>query len=61
MSKLELYMLRKKKKIRLHEIAEYINCSVASLSYFENGERSFDTKKLELYSNFIINYVPTKK
>ena len=61
MSKDELYMMRRKKKIKLREIADYLNCSIAYVSYYENDNRSFDREKTELYTEFIINYVPIKK
>ena len=61
MLKDELYLIRKKKKIKLRELAEYMKVSVAFISYYENDERTFNSEKMEMYKEFIINYVPKKK
>lgn len=47
---------RKKKKIRLREIAKYIGCSIALLSRYENNELDMKEEKIKLYKFYIDNY-----
>lgn len=48
--------MRRKKKIKLKEIAEYIGCSIAHLSKYENGISNMDSIKIKKYQEFIENY-----
>ncbi|MBT2667328.1 helix-turn-helix transcriptional regulator [Bacillus sp. ISL-4] len=57
MSIKEEYLLqRRKKKIRLRQIAEYIGCSQSLISQYETGDCDMDTKKVEKYKSFIDSY-----
>lgn len=50
----EIYVIkRKRKKIRLKELAEYVGCSVALLSKYENGATNLNPEKLQLYKRYI--------
>lgn len=44
------------KDIRLREIAEYIGCSIALISYYEHGKVNMDDIKIFKYKKFIDNY-----
>ncbi|MTD30121.1 XRE family transcriptional regulator [Planomicrobium sp. YIM 101495] len=56
MEKEKLFLLRRKKQIKLREIAEFIDCSIAMLSLFENDKANLDINKQILYKQFIENY-----
>lgn len=55
MDKSELYLLRRKKRITLKELSNHIKCSIAMVSYFERGERSFTEDNYEKYKSYILN------
>lgn len=56
MTEREHYFLqRKRKKIKLHEIANQIGCSVALLSMYENGKTQISPDKERKYKQFIEN------
>lgn len=44
---------RKRRKIRLWQIAEVIGCSVPLLSMFENGKSNIDYSSQEIYKQMI--------
>jgi len=44
---------RRRNKIKLKEIAEYIGCGVPILSEFERGSANLSSEKLKLYKQFI--------
>lgn len=51
------YMLkRRKKKIRLRQLAEYIGCSQSLISQYETGSCEMDKAKVQKYQDFIDNY-----
>ncbi|MEK4700273.1 helix-turn-helix transcriptional regulator [Solibacillus sp. FSL R7-0668] len=56
MNKTELFLMRRTKKIKLRELAEYMKCSQSLISKWEHGLCNMDVKKVEKYKNFIINY-----
>lgn len=56
MDKTELFLLRRSKKIKLRQIADYLNCSVSLISRYENGKRQMSDEKVKKYKEFIINY-----
>lgn len=56
MEKIEYFLLRRKKNIKLREIANFIDCSIALLSLFENDKANLDINKQIKYRNFIENY-----
>ncbi|HJF32211.1 MAG TPA: helix-turn-helix transcriptional regulator [Sporosarcina psychrophila] len=56
MSKDELYLLRRKKGVRLREIADYIGCSIAMVSLYETDKANFEKNKAIQYSEFIQSY-----
>ncbi|WP_307397812.1 helix-turn-helix domain-containing protein [Bacillus horti] len=52
----EIYTIkRKRKKIRLTQIAKVIGCSQSLLSRFEMGETGLHPDKLEKYQTYIDN------
>lgn len=52
----ELFMMRRNKKIKLQQVADYIGCSVPTLSNYENDR--YDLKRIwkDKYREFIMNY-----
>ena len=48
-------MKRIAKKITLKEIADYIGCSVALISKYENKERNMSSDKVKQYEEYIEN------
>jgi len=52
---MELFIMRRKKKITLKELAEYIGCSISLLSLFENEKVDMDAIKRQKYRQYIIN------
>ena len=56
MEKVDLFLLRRKKGIKLREIADSLNCSIAMLSLFENDKANLDINKQMKYKEFILQY-----
>lgn len=57
MCKKDEYILkRRKKKIILKQLAEYIGCSQSLISQYETGHCEMDIKKVRKYREFIDNY-----
>ena len=57
MCKKDEYILkRRKKKIILKQLAEYIGCSQSLISQYETGHCEMDIKKVKKYREFIDNY-----
>jgi transcriptional regulator with XRE-family HTH domain len=57
MSIKEEYILkRRKKKIRLRQLAEYIGCSQSLISRYETGDCEMDKEKVKKYREFIDSY-----
>lgn len=56
MEKDQLFLLRRKKQIKLREIAEGLNCSIAMLSLWENNKANLDINKQIAYKEFIEKY-----
>lgn len=57
MNSMERYILqRRKKKLRLRQIAEYIGCSQSLISRYETGGTAMDIKKVKKYTEFIDSY-----
>lgn len=54
--KMKYFLMRKQKKIRLKEIANYIGCSIALLSMYENNQLDMDPEKERKYVEFVTNY-----
>ncbi|MEY9972187.1 transcriptional regulator with XRE-family HTH domain [Lysinibacillus sp. RC46] len=52
---MELLIMRRKKKITLKELSEYIGCSISLLSLHENEKVALDTIKLQKYRQYILN------
>lgn len=48
--------LRRRKRIRLREIAKYIGCSVSLLSQYENGSDRILPDKVRKYKRYIEGY-----
>ena len=52
-----MYILqRRKKKIRLRQIAEFIGCSQSLISQYETGNCDMDKAKVEKYKSYIDSY-----
>lgn len=56
MNKTDYYLMRRDKKIKLKQIANYIGCSIAHLSKFENNLVNMSDDKIRKYQDFIKNY-----
>ncbi|MED5103141.1 helix-turn-helix transcriptional regulator [Niallia circulans] len=57
MSTKEMYVLkRRKKRIRLRQLAEFIGCSQSLISRYETGDCEMDKAKIEKYKQFIDSY-----
>lgn len=52
----EYVLKRRKKKIRLRQLAEYIGCSQSLISQYETGNCEMDLVKVRKYKEFIDNY-----
>lgn len=55
MTKEEMLLMRRQKKIKLSQIAEELNCSIALLSKYENNLVAMDKQKVLKYNQFILN------
>jgi len=55
MKKDELFLMRRKKKITLTEIAKEIGCSIGLLSQFENERCKLSDKNYGAYASYITN------
>jgi transcriptional regulator with XRE-family HTH domain len=49
------FNLRRNKKIRLKQIANYIKCSISLLSRYEREDINMDERKIIGYKEFILN------
>lgn len=56
LTQMEVFLMRRQKKIKLSQIAEYIGCSVALLSKYENNKVAMDLVKVKKYNQFILDY-----
>ncbi|MFP3356754.1 helix-turn-helix transcriptional regulator [Planococcus sp. SIMBA_143] len=56
MEKVDYFLLRRKKGIKLRQVAEYIDCSIAMLSLYENDKANLDLNKVIKYRQFIDKY-----
>lgn len=54
MTKSEAYILRRKKRIKLKDIAEHLHCSVQLLSFYERDERNINPQLEQGYYKFIL-------
>lgn len=52
----DYYLLRRQKKIRLRQLAQYCTCSISQLSRYENNLIQLDSQKVKRYQEFITNY-----
>ncbi|PFR96965.1 transcriptional regulator [Priestia megaterium] len=52
----EYVLKRRRKRIRLRQIAEYIGCSQSLLSQYETGNCEMNKNKVEKYKNFIDSF-----
>lgn len=50
------FMLRRKKRIKLKQIADFLNCSITLISRYENDDVNMSKEKIEGYKNFIDEY-----
>lgn len=49
-------MQRKKKRIKIKQVADYVNCSKSLISMFENGQANLSADKERKYIEYIENY-----
>lgn len=56
MNKTDYYLMRREKKIKLKQIADYIGCSIANLSKYENNLINMSNDKVQKYQEYIKNY-----
>lgn len=54
MSKIELFIMRRQKKILLKDIATYVSCSISLISRYENDLCVMRQDKIEKYEEFIL-------
>lgn len=52
----EYILKRRKKKIVLKQIAEYIGCSLSLISRYETGSCEMDKDKIKKYREYIDEY-----
>ncbi len=52
----EYVLKRRKKRIRLRHIADYIGCSQSLISQYETGNCEMDRAKIVKYKEFIDNF-----
>ena len=52
----EYVLKRRKKKIRLRQLAEHIGCSQSLISQYETGNCEMDRVKIDKYNEFIDNF-----
>jgi len=52
----EYVLKRRKKRIRLRQLAEYIKCSQSLISQHETGNCEMDKNKVVKYQEFIDSY-----
>lgn len=56
MNQTDYFIMRKRKRIKLSEVAEYVDCSISLLSRYENLQVAMDTAKIKKYEKFILEY-----
>lgn len=56
MNQSDYFVMRKRKRIKLKDVAEYIDCSISLLSRYENLSVHMDDEKVRKYEHFIKNY-----
>ncbi|HDX9572447.1 TPA: helix-turn-helix domain-containing protein [Bacillus cereus] len=52
----EYVLKRRKKRIRLRQLADYIGCSQSLISQYETGSCEMDRVKIDKYKEFIDNF-----
>lgn len=55
MTKDDLYVMRKRKKILLKDLSKHMGISISLLSRYENNLYSFTAQNQKLYANYITN------
>lgn len=55
MSKDDLYVMRKRKKIKLKDLSAHMGISISLLSRFENNLYHFTERNQKMYEDYIIN------
>lgn len=56
MTKTELFLMRRNKKIKLREIADHLKCSESLISKWERNKCNMALSKVRKYEMFIISY-----
>lgn len=56
MTKTELFLMRRTKKIKLREIADHLKCSESLISKWERNKCNMESNKVKKYEMFIISY-----
>lgn len=56
MSQMDLFIMRRQKRIKLKQLAAHLNCSIALISLYENDKSQMSYEKVQKYKSFIINY-----
>ncbi|MEM5664716.1 helix-turn-helix transcriptional regulator [Bacillus toyonensis] len=52
----EYVLKRRKKRIRLRQLADFIGCSQSLISQYETGNCEMDRVKIDKYKEFIDNF-----
>lgn len=55
MEKIDYFLLRRKKRITLKELAEACSCSIGLLSLYERDLTNMDANKIHKYKEYITN------
>ncbi|MFM9533729.1 helix-turn-helix transcriptional regulator [Lysinibacillus sp. IITD104] len=55
MSKDDLYVMRKRKKIKLKDLSAHMGISISLLSRYENNLYHFTERNQKMYEDYIIN------
>lgn len=55
MTKDELYVMRKRKKIKLKDLSQHMCISISLISRYENNLYSFTARNQKLYADYITN------
>ncbi|MEK5232044.1 helix-turn-helix transcriptional regulator [Lysinibacillus sp. FSL K6-0232] len=55
MSKDDLYVMRKRKKIKLKDLSAHMGISISLLSRYENNLYNFTKRNQKMYEDYIIN------
>ncbi|MFJ8063306.1 helix-turn-helix domain-containing protein [Psychrobacillus sp. NPDC096426] len=56
MTDTDYFIMRKRKRLKLSQVAEFVDCSISLLSRFENQQVAMDKEKVRKYRDYIEQY-----